>query len=145
MNRYFYLTSALVFLLSSCHDKDSNVSSEKCNICKEVTFGADGSQTLPDTFAKYPNGNEGVASHIQSNISYPEGAKTQQIEGRVVVSFIVDIDGGVKDIKVEKAVHEELDNEAVRVVRLMDKQWTPAYKDGQPVRLRYVQPIKFGL
>ncbi len=64
--------------------------------------------------------------------------------GKVFVSFVVEKDGSIQNVKVEKGVSSILDEEAMRVVRNMPK-WTPAMKDGKEVRTSLTLPIVFHL
>lgn len=77
-------------------------------------------------------------------MSYPEDAKKQKVEGRVTVQFIVETDGSVSDVKVDKQVFPSLDAEAIRVVQAMPK-WTPGKDKGKLVRVKYNLPIVFRL
>ena len=68
----------------------------------------------------------------------------QKIEGRVLVTFIINRDGSIANIKVVKSVHPLLDNEARRVVKLMP-HWKPGIEDGKPCRTMFAIPIEFKL
>jgi TonB family protein len=78
---------------------------------------------------------------IGKQIKYPEEALKKKIIGNVTVSFIVEKDGTVSNVKVVKGV-PELDGEAVRVVKSSPK-WTPGVKDNSPVRVSFIIPINF--
>jgi periplasmic protein TonB len=79
---------------------------------------------------------------FQRNVKYPERARESSIEGVVWVSFIVDKDGEVRDVKVAKSAHPLLDAEALRVAKQMPK-WTPGEDGGKPVNFLYTKPIRF--
>ena len=81
------------------------------------------------------------ASWVAKQIKYPEAALKKKIIGNVTVSFIVEKDGTVTNVKVVRSV-PELDGEAVRVVKSSPK-WTPGIKDNSPVRVSFVIPINF--
>ena len=81
---------------------------------------------------------------VTSNLKYPEEAKASKVQGRVTVTFVVDIDGSVKDVKVLRGVNELLDAEAVRVVSASPK-WTPGRSKGNPVPVTYTFPVIFKL
>ena len=81
---------------------------------------------------------------VTSNLKYPEEAKASKVQGRVTVTFVVDIDGSVKDVKVLRGVNELLDAEAVRVVSASPK-WTPGRSKGEAVRVTYTFPVIFKL
>ena len=81
---------------------------------------------------------------VTSNLKYPEEAKAAKVQGRVTVTFVVDIDGSVKDVKVLRGVNELLDAEAVRVISASPK-WTPGRSKGNPVPVTYTFPVIFKL
>ena len=86
-----------------------------------------------------------VAGWIASNLKYPVVAEENGVQGNVVVSFVVEIDGSLSNIHIEKSVDPSLDKEAMRLVRNMPK-WTPGYdKNGKPVRVKYSIPVNFRL
>lgn len=92
----------------------------------------------------FPEGKNGLVQFLVHTIKYPADAQRDRIEGRVVVNFIVDVDGSISDIVVVKPVHPSLDEEAKRVVSLMPK-WKPGRKDGINVRVKYTLPLTFQL
>lgn len=80
---------------------------------------------------------------LSQNIQYPKEAVDGHIEGRVMVTFIVEKDGSISNAEVERSIHELLDKEALRVVSAMPK-WKPGMmKNGQPVRARFHIPVRF--
>ena len=97
-----------------------------------------------DEMPEYPGGKEGLFKFISENVQYPEKAKKEAITGKVFVSFVIDKDGSVTDVKIARSVNPELDDEAVRVVKKL-KKWTPGKKDGEVVKVGFTMPIKFAL
>jgi len=85
-----------------------------------------------------------LTRYMVKNVHYPDDAKRQKIEGRVVVQFVVDENGAVKDVKVLKSPNESLSKEALKVVTGMAK-WTPAQKGGKNVATQLTLPIAFRL
>ena len=81
---------------------------------------------------------------INQNLRYPAMARANGIEGRVMVSFVVEADGSITDVRFEKDPGGGLGEEAVRVVRLLPK-FTPALLAGKPVKSRFRIPISFSL
>ncbi|MDQ7947472.1 MAG: energy transducer TonB, partial [Pedobacter sp.] len=77
-------------------------------------------------------------------IKYPPMAQDQNIQGNVHVSFTVEKDGSLTDIRVERKLGYGTDEEAVRVLKLA-KRWNPGMQNGKPVRVKYNIPIKFSL
>ena len=92
----------------------------------------------------FPEGQGGVFGYISKNIHYPVVAEENGIQGRVLVSFIIEKDGSLTDFVIEKSVDPSLDKEAIRLVRSMPK-WNPGKKDGQSVNVKYTLPITFRL
>jgi tonB family C-terminal domain len=92
----------------------------------------------------FPGGDAAMMKYLSENVKYPALAIKAQEQGRVVVSFTVEKDGAISDVKVARSVTPSLDAEAVRVVKAMPK-WTPGKQDGQLVRVRYNVPVSFKL
>lgn len=90
----------------------------------------------------FPGGYEALLNWLSKNIRYPEIAKENYITGKVFVSFVINIDGSVCDIKIVRGVDESLDLEAIRVCSKMPK-WKPGNQRGKPVRVRFSIPINF--
>ena len=92
----------------------------------------------------YPGGIVKFYEFLGTNIKYPADARENKIQGNVHISFTVETDGSITDIRVEKGVYPSIDDEAVRVLKL-GKKWNPGMLDGKPVRVKYNIPIKFSL
>lgn len=93
---------------------------------------------------EFPGGVNAMFDFIQNNVKYPESAKKKGIEGRVFVQFVVEKDGSLSSFQVLRGVNDELNDEAIRVLKMMPK-WKPGMKEGKPVRVQYVLPFKFQL
>lgn len=91
---------------------------------------------------QFPGGDEARARFFQENIVYPKVAKEASIDGKVIVSFVVEPDGRITNVKVERGKAPALDEEAVRVTKLMPK-WKPGKQRGNPVRCRFTMPVVF--
>ena len=91
---------------------------------------------------EFPGGFSELMNFLTSNVNYPESAKTNNIEGRTFVSFVVEKDGSITDIEVLRGFDKDCDAEAVRVVSTMPK-WKPGVKDGETVRCRFNLPFTF--
>ncbi len=83
-----------------------------------------------------------IDAYLNLHLTYPTGAAQRRISGRVIVDFIVDETGAVKNPYVFKSADYELDAEALRVVRSMPG-WVPGNKDGKNVPAHYLIPIAF--
>lgn len=97
---------------------------------------------LVDEMPSFPGGLEELYKWIGSNVQYPAVAWKNGIEGRVILKFIVEKDGSLRDSAVIHSVHPMIDREALRLVGQMPK-WNPGKRAGIPVRVRYCLPIKF--
>lgn len=95
-----------------------------------------------ERYAQFPGGEEECMKWLRKHISYPAICKKQGIQGRVIVTFVVDIDGSISDIKILRSPHPLLSEEAERAIKMMP-QWKPAMVDGKPVRSRFNLPIRF--
>lgn len=93
---------------------------------------------------QFPGGDAALMKYINSHIHYPAAAEENNIQGRVVVQFVVEKDGSVGQVKVARSVDRSLDNEAVRVVKSLPK-FIPGKQNGQPVRVWYTLPVTFKL
>ncbi|MBQ4205886.1 MAG: M56 family metallopeptidase [Bacteroidales bacterium] len=93
---------------------------------------------------EFPGGVNALMAYLRGNLKYPESAKKNKQEGRVFIGFVVEKDGSISNVSVMRGVCEELDNEAVRVVKAMPR-WTPGMNEGKPVRVQYTLPIVFKL
>ena len=93
---------------------------------------------------EYPGGNTALSTFLSTNLIYPAEAKQKSIQGRVYINFIVAKDGSIINSRVVRGIDPLLDNEALRVIKIMPK-WNPGVKDGKPVDVSYVIPINFKL
>jgi TonB family protein len=93
---------------------------------------------------EFPGGEEARQKFLQDNIVYPKKAQEKMIQGRVVLYFTVETTGEITEIKVAQSVHPLLDNEALRVAKLMPN-WKPAKQRNKAVRVQYSMPITFTL
>ena len=91
---------------------------------------------------EFPGGMVAFMKWLTRNLHYPVQAQQQRIEGRVVVSFIVNKDGSIASPKVVKSAAPLLDSEALRVIRMMPR-WKPGILDEKPCRTMFAIPINF--
>jgi TonB family protein len=92
----------------------------------------------------YPGGDTELLKYISNNTKYPEAAKAEKIEGRVIIRFIVNTRGKAEDVQVLRGVHPLLDDEAVRVVSGLSG-FEPGMQGGKAVNVWYMVPITFVL
>ena len=97
-----------------------------------------------ENMPEFPGGDLGLMKFIQKNVRYPAIAKEYNITGKVYVSFIVDKQGSVTNVKIVRGVDKNLDAEALRVVSLLPK-YKPGRQRGKAVRVMFTIPINFTL
>ncbi len=97
-----------------------------------------------ENMPEFPGGDLGLMKFIQKNVRYPAIAKEYNITGKVYVSFIVDKQGKVTNVKIVRGVDKNLDAEALRVVSLLPK-YKPGKQRGKAVRVMFTIPINFTL
>jgi len=97
-------------------------------------------QTLP----AFPGGDKMLFRFLGENVKYPVIPMLNNIQGRVLVKFFVDVDGKITDLKILKKVNLYLDIEALRVIMAMP-DWIPGTLEGKKVRYSYILPINFSL
>ena len=104
------------------------------------TIAVDGVDEMPS----FPGGTSGFMAYLSQNVKYPALAEENGVQGKVEVSFVIETDGSITDVKITKSADSLLDAEAKRVIRSMPK-WIPAKKNGYAVRVEYSTPITFRL
>lgn len=92
----------------------------------------------------FPGGAAALQAFLSSNTKYPVVAQENGVQGRVTVSFVVERDGSITDVRVVRSVDPSLDREASRVVRSMPR-WSPGKQNGSAVRVKYTVPVVFRL
>lgn len=95
-----------------------------------------------EEMAEFPGGMKGLMTFLSQNIRYPESAMRHEIQGRVIIKFIITKDGTVENPEVVKGVDRDLDAEAVRVVKMLPK-WTPAKVNNVAVDSYFTLPVAF--
>ncbi|MGE5400631.1 MAG: energy transducer TonB [Ignavibacteriales bacterium] len=100
--------------------------------------------TFVEEMPSYPEGEEGLLMFIRENVVYPEIAKRAQVEGKVMVEFVVEKDGNISNVRVVKGIGAGCDEEAVRVCKLLGR-FRPGKQNGKPVRVRMTIPFQFKL
>lgn len=99
---------------------------------------------IVEVMPQFPGGQGELMKFLRNNVKYPAEAQKKKIEGRVIVTFVVDKKGRVVNPMVERSVHPLLDAEALRVVKRMPK-WTPGRMNGESVNVKFLLPITFKL
>ncbi|MBU3814923.1 MAG: TonB family protein [Candidatus Bacteroides intestinipullorum] len=93
---------------------------------------------------EFPGGPQAMMQFIKDNLKYPQIAKENGIQGRVILQFVVDETGQVTDPKVLHSIDPSLDTEAIRLVLSMPR-WIPGMQDGKAVAVKYTFPVMFSL
>ncbi len=155
---YFLCIPAIIGAMCCCaQNSKAGTTTEPEAMSDNAVQAKSESQTISDTPEKKepvpfnqvevtPTFNGGDANTfsrwVNQQLKYPESCKKEGISGRVTLSFTVSETGKVTDVKVLRGVHEDLDNEAIRVVS-SSPDWTPGKVDGKPVAVSYNFPIIF--
>ncbi len=101
----------------------------------------------PDIFTKVdvmPKADYDLTQYLDLNLKYPDSARNHDIEGRVLIKFVVNEDGRISNCTVIKGIGAGCDQEALRVVKSMPK-WDPGEKDGRQVKVYFTLPVVFKL
>ena len=94
--------------------------------------------------AEFPGGQGALMKWLSQNVRYPETAQQNDVQGRVIVKFVVEKDGSIGTATILKGVDKDLDREALRVVKKMPK-WQPGKNNGVAVRSYFNLPVVFKL
>ena len=133
MKKLFLMSLMAVFCLTTVNAQKTIVSQKNQEVFDVV-------EQMPE----YPGGMQALFQYMADNLKYPKDAMKQQVEGRVLVQFIVETDGSISNTEVIKRVFPSLDAEATRVISAMPK-WTPGKQNGKVVRVKYTIPVSFRL
>lgn len=99
---------------------------------------------VAEQMPEYPGGMKELLKFLQDNLKYPENAMKNNVQGRVIVQFVVEKDGTLTEFKVARSVDPDLDAEALRVLQTMPK-WKPGMQRGKIVRVKFTVPVSFKL
>lgn len=119
---------------------DNSAPSQVCDTTtRNEVFGNN-----PYRMPNFPGGDAALMRFISEHVVYPEEAYKNHIEGKVIVQFLIEKSGKVGEVKVARSVSEELDREAVRVIKLLP-DFTPAYNHikHEPMEIWYTLPVIF--
>lgn len=99
---------------------------------------------VAEQMPEFPGGMKELLKFLQENVKYPENAMKNNVQGRVIVQFVVEKDGTLTEFKVARSVDPDLDAEALRVLQIMPK-WKPGMQRGEVVRVKFTVPVSFKL
>jgi len=124
--------------------KPSNVKIKRSSRTDNKVANKENIFDVVEEMPQFPGGQEALLEYLAKNVKYPVVAEENGVQGRVILTFIVERDGSITNIKVVKSVDPSLDKEAIRVVKSMPR-WVPGKQNGSPVRVEYSVPIVFRL
>jgi len=110
----------------------------------EQPLGEDDVHVLVDEKPVFPGGDLAMRKHIARIVKYPNEAQKKGIEGKVLVTFVINKLGEVEKARVMRSVCPSIDKEAIRIVSTLPK-WKPGKMNGSPVNVSYTIPLSFGL
>ena len=147
-SKFGILFLSLLFLSLSCTACGQEAISDNDSLSqtsvKQQEEGQSDIFILVEHQPQFPGGEAALDKFIKENLNlFPAGVESDII-GRVILSFTIEEDGSITDIKCMRSPHEELTKEAIRVVKLMPK-WLPGKQNGKAVRVKYVLPFTFRL
>ena len=151
MKRFFIIILSASFALGCCYAqyKTNSISSNEITSQQTVSkeqneLKEDHIYANPEQPPKFPGGEAALLQYIASHIRYPAAARANNIEGRVVVQFVITKTGKVKDITVVRPKDPDLDAEAVRVIKSLPN-FIPGKMNGKAISCKYVIPVNFSL
>ena len=150
---YFHLP--IIFKLPGTQNKETITGQEKGLKPKMVVMAKPTGKPIeetadneiydkPETEAEFPGGFEAMFKWVADHLKYPEECKANEIQGNVIIQFVVNEDGSLSDAKILRSPDKALSQEAVRVVKAMPK-WKPAKQGEKAVRSYFRLPIVFKL
>jgi TonB family protein len=114
------------------------------NLAARITEGAEEVFDITEVQPVPPGGMDGWMKYLGTNLNYPKEARRMGIEGVVIVAFVINADGSVRDAEIVRGIGAGADEEALRVV-LESPNWTPAFQRERAVASRMRLPVRFAL
>ena len=136
--------NGVIMITTKGADASESKAEKAIDNLSENALATDSVLMIPEEMPSFPGGVMALMEFLQKNVKYPVEAQKKGVQGRVLVSFVVEKDGSLSDVKTAKSVDPLLDEEAVRVVKSMPK-WEPGKQKGKAVRVKYNVPISFKL
>jgi TonB family protein len=133
-----HLITAIILLPATIYAQSGSTKSSNQHV--KAGFGVTIAQSEP----QYPGGEEALNNFLSENLKYPRESKLNGTQGRVYVGFLVDKTGKISHERVLNGVNDELDAEAIRVVRNMP-DWKPGLRAGEAIDVQYILAIDFVL
>ena len=133
--------------VSKAYSESSETNEYYIGLQKEKEEGAVNPEKVYDVveqMPQFPGGQVALYEFLTRSIQYPEEARKNGVQGRAIVTFVVEKDGSISNARVVKSVDPSLDAEALRVINSMPK-WNPGKQNGEPKRVKYAVPVMFKL
>ena len=121
-----------------------NQSEEVAEETSEHTSAEEAVFNVVEQMPEFPGGYVRLKKHLESHLQYPEVARENETQGRVIVQFVVNTDGSISDAQVARGLDSACDEEALRLINSMP-HWIPGQQNGKNVRVKYTVPITFKL
>jgi TonB family protein len=143
----------IVFFIQSCDFQQQSAEETTIAVVDEVdetteeianAYQDDPIFNIVEEQPKFPGGEAALMQFLQSNLRYPREAMQNGIQGTVFVTFVVEPDGSITDVRILRGIGGALDEEAIRVVNAMPP-WIPGKQSGDEVRVQFNLPIRFVL
>lgn len=144
MKQILFATIFIALSFVSCAQKQQK---EIATTPKEDTTSLDINRMFIECefYPQYPGGEAELMRYVYDNLRYPEKAKENNIQGRVVVQFVITKTGDIEDIKVVRSKSPELDQGAIRIIKSIPNKFIPGKINGKDADWRYTLPITFKL
>jgi TonB family protein len=113
-------------------------------VVEQLPPNSNGVLSSVEHLPEFPGGVEAFGKFLGSHVRYPKDAREKGIQGRVIITFVVEKDGSLSGYKISRGVSPDIDAEALRVLK-MSPTWSPGTQKGKPVRVQYSVPISFTL
>lgn len=136
--------SPITHAATSAHVPMAQIPDAEQNSLVETAPGEIFNMAMVEQIPRFEGGEDELFKYLSENITYPEQARKNEISGKVIVSFVVETDGSITNVKIVRSKDPDLDAEVVRVIKSMPK-WFPGKNKGNTVRVEYILPVSFCL
>ncbi|MBR3896492.1 MAG: energy transducer TonB [Bacteroidaceae bacterium] len=139
----------LLFILAigqfiSCGTNKSTQRNDTSYVEAKDKIETDKVYQVVEKMPEFPGGKQRLLNWVMKNIQYPAEARRKGVQGRVVITFVINKNGKAVEPLIVQSVDPLLDKEAIRLVNSMPK-WEPGEEKGEPVRVKFTMPINFRL
>jgi TonB family protein len=114
-------------------------------ITDESLDGTESVYSIADNRAYFKDGKDKMYQFLSDNIRYPKNVRKKGIEGKAIISFVIEKNGNSTNFRIKRSLYKECDDEAIRVLKLLTGKWEPAVFKGEKVRSVFTFPISFKL